>query len=169
MSYQTSVRLLGLPLIHVATGRFLDGSYRRGIARGWVAIGDIAFGVLFSAGGVSVGAVSVGGLAAGVVSVGGLALGLASIGGLGIGALAAGGGAIGWSGALGGLAVAHDFANGGVAFGRHANDAMAAEYFAAHPFFRGASRLTGYSPALVFMPVIAALVARAWRKSRGAV
>lgn len=166
MNYQTDFRLLGLPLIQVATGRLVDGSYRRGIAKGWIAIGDIAFGVFFSAGGVSVGGVSVGGLAAGVLSLGGLAFGLASIGGLAVGALAVGGAAFGWSGALGGLAVGHEFATGGVAVALHANDRIAAEYFAAHPFFRGASSLMDYSIALVFIPVIAALVARLWRRSK---
>jgi len=169
MNFETKTRLLGLPVLHVATGQLIDGSYRRGVAKGWVAIGDISFGVVFSAGGVSVGGVSIGGLATGVVSLGGLALGLASIGGLAIGALAVGGAAFGWSGALGGLAVAHDFALGGAAAARHANDAIAAEYFAAHPFFRSASWLMDYSIALVFIPAIAALVARVWRRFRGAV
>jgi len=55
MNYETKTRLLGLPVLHVATGQLIDGSYRRGVAKGWVAIGDISFGVVFSAGGVSVG------------------------------------------------------------------------------------------------------------------
>lgn len=169
MDYRTNARLLGLPIIHVATGRLVDGSYRRGIAKGWVAIGDIAFGALLSAGGVSVGTVSIGGLAIGVLPLGGLALGLAAIGGLAVGALAVGGAAVGWFGALGGLAVARDYASGGAAAARHANDVIAADYFAAHPFFRGAAWLMDYSIALVFIPVIAELVARVWRKSRGAV
>jgi hypothetical protein len=39
MKHQSNVRLLGLPLIHVATGKLVDGSFRRGMAKGWVAIG----------------------------------------------------------------------------------------------------------------------------------
>jgi hypothetical protein len=35
MSYQSQGQLLGLPLLHVATGRVENGRYRRGIARGW--------------------------------------------------------------------------------------------------------------------------------------
>jgi hypothetical protein len=44
MDYESGLRFLGLPLLHVATGRVENGRYRRGIARGWVAVGDIAFG-----------------------------------------------------------------------------------------------------------------------------
>lgn len=168
MNYQTNARFLGLPLIHVATGRLVDGSYRRGIAKGWVAIGDMACGALFSAGGVSVGGVSVGGLAIGILPLGGLALGLAAIGGLAVGAFAVGGAAFAWFGAFGGLAVAHDYASGGASVARHANDVIAADYFAVHRFFRGAAWLMNYSIALVFIPVVVALVGRVWR-SRGAV
>ena len=168
MNYQSSARLLGLPLVHITTGALVDGVYRRGIAKGWVAIGDISFGVLLSFGGVSVGGVSVGGLATGVLSVGGLALGMLSIGGLGFGALAVGGAAFGWSAALGGLAVARDFATGGAAVALHANDALAAEYFAAQPFFRAASWLMEYSIALVFLPLLIALAARVRQKIRRA-
>jgi hypothetical protein len=166
MNYQSRARFLGLPLVHVTTGTRVDGVYRRGIAKGWVAIGDISFGVLLSFGGISVGGVSVGGLAIGVLSVGGLALGIGSIGGLGIGVLAVGGAAFGWSAALGGLAVARDFATGGAAVARHANDALATEYFAAQPFFRAATWLMDYSIALVFIPVLIGLVARIRQKSR---
>ena len=163
MNFQTNSTLLGLPIVHVATGRLVDGSYRRGIAKGWVAIGDIAVGVLFAAGGVSAGGISIGGLAIGVLPFGGLALGLAAIGGLAIGVLAVGGAAFGWSAALGGLAVARDYASGGAAAARHANDVIAADYFATHEFFRVASWLMTYSIVLVFLPAIAALVPRLWR------
>ena len=125
-----------------------------------MAIGDVAFGVLFSVGGVAVGSVSIGGVSIGALSLGGVAVGLATIAGLAVGVLAAGGAALGWSGALGGLAVAHDFASGGVAMATHANDAEANGYFATHPFFRLASWTMGYSLVLVFIPAVMALVAR---------
>jgi hypothetical protein len=51
MVYESRVRLLGLPLVHITTGRVEDGRYRRGIARGWIAVGDIAFGGLLAVGG----------------------------------------------------------------------------------------------------------------------
>ncbi len=45
MTMKSSIQLLGLPLVHVATGQLVDGRYRRGVARGWIAVGDVAFGV----------------------------------------------------------------------------------------------------------------------------
>lgn len=160
MEYKSAVSILGLPLVHVSLGRLEEGSYRRGIAKGWIAIGDISFGVIFAAGGIAVGGFGVGGLAAGILSLGGLAVGLASIGGLAFGALAVGGAAFGVSAAFGGVAIAGEFASGGVAIAPHVNDAAAGEYLAAHPFFRIASRLMDYAVLLVFIPAVAALVAR---------
>jgi hypothetical protein len=94
------------------------------IARGWIAIGDQAHGILLAIGGrargiiaiggMAIGLISFGGLAIGVLSLGGLAIGLAAFGGGGIGGLAIGGLAIGYQ-ASGGLALAWDFACGGLA------------------------------------------------------
>ena len=164
MNYQSPVRFLGLPLVHVETGRLVEGSYRRGIAKGWLAVGDIAFGAL-AVGGVSAG--GVGGLSIGVLPVGGLALGIAAIGGLAIGILAVGGAALGWSGALGGVAVARDYAMGGAAAARHANDAAATSFFTTHPFFRIVESLMDYSGLLLFIPAIAGVVALLRRRLRG--
>jgi hypothetical protein len=55
MEYRSRVSFLGLPVIHVAVGGAVAGVYRRGVATGWIAVGDVAFGVLFSCGGVAVG------------------------------------------------------------------------------------------------------------------
>jgi hypothetical protein len=41
-------------LIHVATGQLEAGRYRRGVARGWIAIGDVAIGGLLAVGGAAV-------------------------------------------------------------------------------------------------------------------
>ena len=41
-----------------------------------------------------------------------------------------------WRAAKGGLALAHDFAVGGSAFGSHANDPAAKEFIENSPFFR---------------------------------
>ena len=50
--YRTRATLLGLPLIHVALGGpSVEGRYRRGVARGWIAVGDFSQGVLLSVGG----------------------------------------------------------------------------------------------------------------------
>ena len=40
MEYRSPAGIFGLPLIHVATGHAADGTYRRGIVIGWIAIGD---------------------------------------------------------------------------------------------------------------------------------
>jgi len=115
MEYRSSASLLGLPLVHIATGVVVDGRYRRGVATAWFAVGDIAIGMLFACGGVALGGVSLGGAALGLLPIGGVALGLLAIGGLGLGIVAAGGVAVAWYAAIGGLAVAHDYAIGGVA------------------------------------------------------
>lgn len=108
-------------------------------ARGWIAIGDRAHGVLFAfggyskgliaVGGLAVGGIAIGGLGFGLIGIGGLGLGLVGIGGLGAGVLALGGGAIGWQaaggGALawqcacGGAAMAYESAFGGAAMAKH--------------------------------------------------
>src|SRR3990170_1514518 len=98
MDYRSKASLLGLPLIHVRTAEIVDGRVRRGVARGWVAVGDIAFGVVFSVGGVAWGGISLGGLA------------------------------IAWQGALGGVAIAKAYALGGLAIAEHANDPEAQEF-----------------------------------------
>ena len=115
MEYRSSASLLGLPLVHVATGGLVNGQYRRGVAMGWIAIGDIALGVLLACGGIAFGAISLGGAALGLLPVGGVALGVFAIGGLGLGVVAVGGAALAWYAAIGGLAIAHDYAIGGLA------------------------------------------------------
>ena len=157
MEYRSPLSFLGLPLVHVATGRMVDGVPRRGIARGWIAIGDIAFG-LFSAGGLAAGGIAVGGLALGLVPIGGLALGGLAIGGLALGIVAVGGGAIAWHAALGGLAVARDYALGGAAFAAHANDALAQQYFRDNPLFAAAQWGTDYSQWLVLLAALPAVL-----------
>ena len=129
MVYESRVRLLGLPLVHVVTGHMEDGRYRRGIARGWVAIGDIAFGGFLAVGGIAVGGISFGGLAVGGLALAGVSVGVFALGGLAVGLMAAGGAAFGWVAAIGGLAVAREVALGGLTAGAHANDAAAREFF----------------------------------------
>ncbi|HJS75132.1 MAG TPA: hypothetical protein VJ921_12660 [Vicinamibacteria bacterium] len=129
MSYKSGFELLGLPFVHVAMGELEDGRWKRGVARGWIAIGDVAFGILFSAGGVAFGGVAVGGVAIGALTLAGLALGGYSLGGLAVGYLAVGGLAVAVQGAAGGAAVAKTFAIGGLAIAEHANDAAAEKFF----------------------------------------
>lgn len=102
IDYRSDTIVMGLPLVHVAVGGKYGGN--RGVARGIIAIGDIAMGVV-AVGGAAVGVVAIGGAAVGVVALGGCAVGLAvAVGGFALGTVAAGGLAIGVV-AAGGLGI----------------------------------------------------------------
>jgi RNA polymerase sigma factor (sigma-70 family) len=137
--YRSRATLFGLPLIDINVRDPLAGGERQ-VARGWVAVGDDARGLLLAVGatargfiavgGRAVGVLSVGGMAAGLVAFGGLAVGGLAVGGLGVGVLALGGLAVGWQ-AAGGGAFAWDVACGGGAAAWHAaygGGALAHEY-----------------------------------------
>jgi hypothetical protein len=167
MATESRFRLLGLPLVHIASGRVENGQYHRGIARGWIAVGDIAFGVVLAVGGVAVGGISLGGFGIGILAVGGMAAGVFAVGGLAFGGVAVGGAALAWWAASGGLAVARDFAMGGIAAAQHANDAAAQALVVQHPFFRVSRRVLEHSRWLVLLallPVVMILL----RRVRGA-
>lgn len=119
--YKSQAAFLGLPLIHVAVG--LDPKTgRKRIAKGVIAIGDIAVGV-FALGGVALGGLTLGGVSVGLAALGGLAIGLGvGLGGLAIGYVAVGGLAIGYY-AFGGLAL------GTHALGEGTRDPAAVEFF----------------------------------------
>jgi RNA polymerase sigma factor (sigma-70 family) len=135
--YRSRLMLLGLPLLHV---RYEPPSPDAAPARGWIAIGDVAEGVLFALGGVARGGIAVGGVAIGVLAVGGVAVGPLALGGVAFGVLALGGAAFGltaiggfatgWRAAFGALALSYGYAGGGLAVGEHANDAAVREHFA---------------------------------------
>lgn len=130
--WQSRTMLLGRPLVDINVSDLptqwnidAQSQLTPKIARGWIAIGDKAHGILLAIGGSARGIVAIGGVAIGVISFGGLSLGLLSLGGLAIGLAACGGGSIGgiaFGGvaigyqALGGFALAWDFACGGGAF-----------------------------------------------------
>ncbi len=92
--YKSRARILGLPLVHVASG--IDpGTGRVFVARGIFAMGNVAIGV-FTFGGLSIGLFSFGGIALSVLaSFGGLAGGSVAVGGVAGGAVAVGGAAAG--------------------------------------------------------------------------
>ena len=114
--YRSKTTLFGVPLVHIAYG--LDPKTgRKRVAKGIIALGDVAIGV-FASGGVAVGGIAFGGVSLGFFSLGGLALGLMlAVGGLAIGPLAFGGGAVGGV-ALGGGAIGY-YAGGGGGWGVH--------------------------------------------------
>jgi RNA polymerase sigma factor (sigma-70 family) len=147
--YRSKTSLLGLPLVHVKFGNAMGQHHPP--AFGWIAIGDTAFGVLFAAGGVAVGGIALGGLAVGVLSLAGAAFGAFALGGWAMGFMAAGGGAVAWTAAFGGLAVAHDYAVGGLAIAQHANDEAARGFFSGSGFLLAAKALMENSRWLVLI------------------
>lgn len=165
MTYRSGFELLGIPLIHVAVGGAQQGEWKRGIARGWIAIGDISFGILLSVGGVAFGGIALGGLSLGAIVLGGLAVGGYSLGGLALGYLAMGGLALGIEGALGGAAIAKDFALGGLAVAAHANDEAAQRFFAEGAAGTGKAIMdhSEWFLLLAFLP----LLGRSARRSQG--
>lgn len=164
-NYRSKATFLGLPLIDLKLGT--EPGERVKPAVGWIAIGDRAYGILFAAGGLAIGAISLGGAAVGILSFGGAAFGLwialggAAIGGYAIGGAAAGiiasgGLAIAWLGAEGGMAFARTFALGGQALAQHVNDEAARQFFAEHkwmdltdPQVRNTFMLICWSPLLL--------------------
>jgi hypothetical protein len=120
MEYRSRAQFLGLPLVHIALGTARPGeTYRRGVATGWIAIGDIARGVLVASGGVAMGGICIGGVSLGLISFAGMSLGALAFGGVALGYYAVGGAAFAWQVAIGGLAVSHAYALGGVAKAPH--------------------------------------------------
>ena len=104
--YTSATTIAGWPLLHICAG--VDPlTMRPRVARGIVAIGDMAVGVL-----------AIGGFACGLFTIGGASLGmLLAIGGAAVGlGLSIGGFAVG-SIAIGGVAAAFIHAVGGVEFG----------------------------------------------------
>jgi hypothetical protein len=161
--YRSAASFLGLPLMHVNYGDGKD----RGLARGWVAIGNIAVSPLLAIGGFAVGGVAVGGFGVGLLSLSGIGLGVIAFSGLAAGVIAMGGIALGyiaygglawaWHVAAGGLATAHDFAVGGAAQALHANDAAARALLQHSPLLSAMDWLMGHIfllQILIVLPVM---------------
>jgi len=131
--FRSRACFLGIPLLdlNVADPAPPGRHAERRAARGWIAIGDDAYGVLFAMGGRAYGLIALGGrVAVGLIALGGIALGGLAVGGVGAGILAVGGLAFGWQ-ACGGLAIGWDAACGGAALAQHAaygGAAMAQDY-----------------------------------------
>jgi len=149
--YRSRLELLGLPLVHI---RFNRSAVQRAPVKAWIAAGDFAFGVLFAFGGLAIAPVSVGGMAIGFMPWGGAAVGLFATGGFALGGWVFGGFALGWqafggcalawNAATGGLAIARDFAVGGVAHAAQANNEIAAQFMKVSPFFKRMEILSHY-------------------------
>jgi hypothetical protein len=103
--YKSEAELFGWPLIHIASG-YDPKTFRPRVAKGIIAIGNIAIGA-FAMGGLAIGGITFGGVGLGLFAFGGVSLGLFAVGGVAIGlAFAAGGLAMSLMYALGGLALA---------------------------------------------------------------
>ncbi len=192
--WTSSVHLLGLPLVEIrfgsprpSPGEAPDGRRPPNVARGWIALGERAYGVIFAMGNVAVGGIAVGGvfsaglvalgainlgvvavgaLSIGVVGIGGLGAGVFALGGVAVGWFAAGGCAMAWRAAKGGVAWAHDFALGSPATAAHANDQAARDFIEQCGFFEtgerlalALSRLEGWTQLVVFALVALAVCA----------
>jgi len=150
--YRSRWSLFGLPLVHMRLGDRL--SMLKKPVTAWIAVGDYAIGGLFAFGGMAVAPLSIGGCAIGLLPFGGFALRVLVLGGYGVGAWTFGGMGIGWQsfgacviawkGALGFIAIAHDFALGNIAQAAHVNDAAARHAIGAGWFFRYAMVLVDY-------------------------
>ncbi|HYE95837.1 MAG TPA: zinc ribbon domain-containing protein [Rubricoccaceae bacterium] len=105
--YKSKAHVFGWPLLHVTKG--VDpATGRPRVARGVIAVGDVA-----------VGALAVGGLAVGLFALGGMGLGFVAIGGMALGSYALGGIAVGVNWAIGGMAFSLGYAIGGLALAPH--------------------------------------------------
>jgi hypothetical protein len=98
--YRSTAEVYGWPLVHIARGIDPETGRMR-VARGIIALGDIAVGV-FSLGGISVG----------IFSIGGISIGSYALGGIALGGVASGAIAIGLCSAVGVIAAAPNLARG---------------------------------------------------------
>ena len=100
--YRSKSSLFGMPIIHLAFGYNPHTGFPR-IARGVIAIGNLALGV-----------VAIGGIAAGGFVLSGIGLGMLVVAGIAVGWVAVGGIAAGAAFALGCLAISLGHAIGGL-------------------------------------------------------
>jgi RNA polymerase sigma factor (sigma-70 family) len=169
--YRSRATLFGLPLVHWRSGKLPGQKLQPAI--GWIALGELAYGILFANGAVAVGAVSLGGVAVGIFSFGGFGFGLLTFGGVAFGGVAMGGAAIGviasgglalaWHAALGGVAAAHQLALGGAALAKHANDPVARDFFSRHRWLdicHASSRSLFWT--LCFTPMVLQILLWSW-------
>jgi RNA polymerase sigma factor (sigma-70 family) len=174
--YRSSASLFGLPLVHVRLGDRFD--VLRGPVKAWIAIGSShAVGVIFASGGIAVAPVSFGGIAIGLLPFGAIGIGLVSLGAISLGVWSFGAVAVGWqvfcgagfawNAAMGGMAFAHDFADGGIAHAAQANTEIAMQFFRQSWFFRCSQFISNHGLWMIFVvPVFlqARIAARARRQ-----
>ena len=169
---ESSRRLLGLPLYSVALGGLDIGAKQSHVARAWIAIGDVAISPVLAIGGLAVAPVAFGALTVGAVSVslGGAAVGLLALGSLAAGWWAFGVMAVGWKAAAGAIAIAHDYAIGGLVRAAEANTPAAAQWFQAQwftvPVAIFVTRIAVWLVLLCIVVPMGLIAYRAWRLHR---
>ena len=170
--HESSARLLGWPLFALRIGSLDAGSHRSHTARGWIAIGDVAISPLFAFGGIAVAPVAVGGLTVGLLSLSlwGAAVGVLSFGSLAVGWCAFGIASAGWRAAVGGgVALARDYAIGGVAHAAEANTAAAKQWLTEQWFSPIIGIFAGHAHWIILLTVVLSLVVvarRIWQLRR---
>lgn len=134
--YKSRLSLAGVPLVHFRLGMPEQGDKP---VVGWIAGGEVAYGLLFAWGGVAVAPISVGIVAFGLLPVGAIGIGLFATGTVAIGVIAFGASAVaykayasmsalGWESAVsGGFSMAKEAAIGTFAFAEHINNDYSAE------------------------------------------
>ena len=107
IEFRSKEEINGWPLVHINFGTNPETG-RPLVAKGVVAIGNIAFGV-----------VSIGAAAVGVVTLAGFGLGVVSLGGIAIGLVALGAVSFGYEFALGAAVLSAKFAIGAIGLDFH--------------------------------------------------
>lgn len=169
--YKSRLTFLGVPLMHV---KLATPEAEERPAIGWIAAGEVAYGLLFAWGGFAVAPISVGIISGGLITVGAVGFGLISIGTVGVGLLAMGASAIGYKAygslsALGwesafsvGFSTAKEAAVGPIAYADQVNNELAASISNLESVGQSYVTILGIMAILVIVPVV--LYARAVRK-----
>lgn len=160
LEYCSRLKLLGLPLLHVRVHAATTP------VKAWIAVGNVAYGVIFGCGTVAIAPLSLG-----IFGVGFICGGAFVAGGLAIGAVCLGGWALGCCGAgwmakgffAFGIRAAHGFAayardiavspaesKRAVAYAVHANDSAAKEFLDRSRFFSW-TRISGHEFRLLLL------------------
>lgn len=114
------------------------------MVKAWFAVGDSACGVIFTFGGLAIAPISIGGFSMGLLGLGGFCIAWWAVCGMALGVQAFGGCALAWEAAMGGLAIAREFALGATTHAPEANNAIAARFMRGSMFFRTGSAIAPY-------------------------
>jgi RNA polymerase sigma factor (sigma-70 family) len=165
--FVSRTRLLGLPVFAYGSSGLDAGAETSRMVRGWVAIGDFAVSPLLAIGGLAIAPVAIGGITIGALSlsIAGLAAGVLAVGSISVGWWAFGGAAVGWQAAAGGVAIAHDYAIGGIVRAAEANTVAASTWFSGQWFKVPVALFASATPLLIALAIVVPLTLL-FRKSR---